>query len=120
NLMEKDSPIPGRTGRALINNREKARLGLLTVFGRPKAILTHLDFTPLEPIPADHWKQAHIEYIDYIQDVRCQTKNPWPPNTSLHYSDLQFDQIEVDKVFPKKPASRKLRLRPPFTWDRNG
>jgi hypothetical protein len=109
------SGIPERTGRALVTIREKARLGLLAVWGRPNAVPGHLDFTPLESVPAEHWTLAHIDYMEYIQDTRCKTDKARHPGTSPYYADLQFDKIEVDKVFPQE-AKRRLRFQMPFAW----
>src|SRR5436190_2207994 len=98
--------IPQKTADALVAIREKANLGLLSVWGRPNAVMTHLNFTPLQPIPSTHWELAQIDYLEYLKDKCCKTKDARPPGTSPHYADLQFDKMEVDEVFPQKASGR--------------
>jgi hypothetical protein len=108
--------IPKKTGDALVDIREKANLGLLLVWGRPNAVASHLTYTPLELIPSEHWRLAQIDYMEYLQDRRCETKDARHPGTSPHYADLHFDKLQIDAVFPQQ-TTRKLRLRLPFAWE---
>jgi hypothetical protein len=102
-----------RKHQALITIRQKAALGLLSVWGRDGANQSVLDHYPLQPIPATHWTNAHVDYMQYIQNARCATQNAQLPGAPTHYADLHFDNVEVEATFPfaKQP---KFVLRSPL------
>jgi hypothetical protein len=91
---------PQKISDALLCIRDKARLGLLAVWGRKDANMGHLEFYPLEPIPAEHWTPAHIDYLQYLGDERCKTSDAQIPGAAAHYADLHFDSVEIARAWP--------------------
>jgi hypothetical protein len=101
--------VPQKTSDTLVAIREKARLGVLSAWGRNGANQSHLSFYPLEPIPEQHWTNAHIDYLEFLKDSKCATTNAKHPGSPNHYSDIHFDSVEVEAAWPTKK-------RPKFKW----
>ena len=94
--------VPQKTSDALVAIREKARLGLLSVWGRKEAHQSNLNFYPLEPINAAFWSGAHIDYLEYLKTTTCSTDDATSGHLHEHYADLHFDEKQVEKLWPKK------------------
>jgi hypothetical protein len=94
--------VPQKTADALVAIREKARLGLLSTWGRKDANQSNLSFYPLEPIDAGQWTHAHIDYLEYLKTTTCASQNATLPGATDHYSDLHFDEKQVEKLWRRK------------------
>jgi len=75
--------------------REAASLGLISVWGRKNAKPHHLDFYPLERIPESHWSSAQIDFVEYVRDQRCPTRDARHPGSPDHYWDLHFNSAQI-------------------------
>jgi len=105
--------VHAKIGKALIEIRQQAVLGSLSTWGQKGG--NRNDYDPLEQIPKEHWVNAHIDYMQYLQDKRCATTNARLPGSPDQYSNLQFDASEVGAIWPV--SGRKIRFRLPFVWD---
>jgi hypothetical protein len=92
-----------KTGAALVEIRQKARLGTLSVWGRPMP--GNSDLYPLEPIPSEHWARAQIDPLDYLNSSQCKTSDITVPRSLEHYADLHFDLSEIDLLWPETRKS---------------
>jgi hypothetical protein len=113
-----DQSKPGAStlvGEALPSIREKARLGMISVWGR---ISTGdvASIQPLEPIPQDFWTNARIDFVKYLRDQRCPTSDTRQLGNSVKYADLHFDIVEIQSVFGSYRPKR-IRLRSPLVWE---
>jgi len=97
--------------QALVNIREKANLGVLTVFGRVGDAFEGNDaHFPRGLIPRDHWEKFHIDYMSVVR-----TDTPDCTMTSAReqgFNDLWFCGWEIDKIWPRK--RRTIHWRRPF------
>jgi hypothetical protein len=84
---------------AAIEIREKASLGILSVWGRRNAKASNLSFYPLESIPPSHWSSSYINFLDYLKDPKCATQNARHPGSREQYSDLHFDLEEISVLW---------------------
>jgi hypothetical protein len=113
-----DQSKPGAStlvGEALPSIREKARLGMISVWGR---ISTGdvASIQPLEPIPQDFWTNARIDFVKYLRDQRCPTSDTRQSGNSVKYADLHFDIVEIQSVFGSYRPKR-IRLRSPLVLE---
>jgi hypothetical protein len=83
--------------------REAASLGLISVWGRKNAKPHHLDFHPLERIPETHWSGAQIDFVEYVRDPRCSTRDARHPGSPDHYADLHFNSAQIDAQIGRAP-----------------
>ena len=100
-IASDDQSKPGAStlvGEALPSIREKARLGMISVWGRMSADGDALH-QPLEPIPADYWTNAQIDFLKYLRNQRCSTSDTRQAGYSAKYADLHFDIAEIQSVF---------------------
>jgi hypothetical protein len=90
-----------RLDDALTDIRQAARLGEVTVWGRPYAISVGIDqlYKPREPIPEEHWRNYGFDVPRCLFDDprRCGTE---PDNERSHpkykcYVDLQMSSEQV-------------------------
>jgi hypothetical protein len=112
-----DQSKPGAStlvGRALPSIREKARLGMISVWGR-MSTGGDASLQPLEPIPQDHWTNAQIDFVNYLRNQRCSTSNTRQSGYSVQYADLHFDPVEIERAFGVK--LKRIRLRSPLFWE---
>jgi hypothetical protein len=113
-----DQSKPGAStsvGKALPSIREKARLGMISVWGRMSTGGDAL-LQPLEPIPQDHWTNAQIDFVNYLRNQRCLTSDTRQSGYSVQYADLHFDPVEIERAFVVyKP--KRIRLRSPLIWE---
>src|SRR5262245_35477661 len=113
-----DQSKPGAStlvGEALPSIRGKARLGMISVWGRMSADGNALH-QPLEPIPAYYWTNAQIDFLKYLRNQRCSTSDTRQSGYSVKYADLHFDIAEIQSVFGSYRPKR-LRLRSPLVWE---
>ena len=113
-----DQGKPGAStlvGEALRSIREKARLGVVSVWGRMSADSDALH-QPLEPIPADYWTDAQIDFVKYLRNQRCSTSDARQSGSLVKYADLHFDIAEIKSVFGSY-RPKHLRLRSPLVWE---
>jgi hypothetical protein len=122
---------PQKVSNALIAIREKAASGSLSTWGKnessprvPEGFRAdpEADLRAYSPIPKRHWTTAHIDCAEFLKDFRCATtdaKSPGAKNYSSpfrpadHYSDLHFDENEVENVWPTK-RQRKFKWQSPI------
>jgi hypothetical protein len=113
-----DQSKPGAStlvGKALPSIREKARLGVISVWGR-MSTGGDASLQPLEPIPQDHWTNAQIDFVNYLRNQRCLTSDTRQSGYSVQYADLHFDPVEIGRAFVVyKP--KRIRLRSPLIWE---
>lgn len=83
--------------------REAASLGLISVWGRKNARPHHLDFHPLERIPELHWSGAQIDFVEYVRDPRCSTRDARHPGSPDHYADLYFNSAQIGARIGRAP-----------------
>jgi hypothetical protein len=83
--------------------REAASLGLISVWGRKNARPHHLDFHPLERIPESHWSGAQIDFVEYVRDPRCSTRDARHPGSPDHYADLYFNSAQIGSRISRAP-----------------
>lgn len=87
--------------------RETASLGLISVWGRKNAKPHHLDFYPLERIPASHWSGAQIDFLAYARDPQCATSDARHPGCVDHYADLHFNSAQIREHIRAMPFEAK-------------
>jgi hypothetical protein len=101
--------------KALPSIREKARLGVISVWGR-MLIGGDTSRQPLEPIQKEHWTNAQIDFVKYLRNHQCSTSDVSGSDSSVQYADLHFDPVEIERTFvANKP--KRIRLRSPLTWE---
>jgi hypothetical protein len=113
-----DQTKPGAStlvGTALPSIREKARLGVISVWGR-MSTGGDASLQPLEPIPQDYWTNAQIDFVKYLRNQRCSTSDTRQSGYSVQYADLHFDTVEIENTFASYRPKR-IRLRSPLTWE---
>ena len=101
--------------------REKARLGVLTVFGGVDWRTTppaDYDRMTRERIPAEYWRDHQIDVIGFLGagdgDHRGRTQDlagTWGVETD--YYGIWFEKEEIDSLWPPK---RRLTWRTPLGW----
>jgi hypothetical protein len=98
-------------GEALRDIREKAHLGLITVFGREGDVPGHKPIDPLGAIAKDHWADHRLDYMEFLQDNRGKTQT-W--DNRPVYFDIWFDRTEIYATWPSRRRRIEWTMRPPF------
>jgi hypothetical protein len=116
-LMPLTGEQPGKadaTANALIEIRQKAALGTLTVFARrgDRPVFAHQDPLPLLALPQSIWEDHEIYYLSLLKDARGQIRKTFQRDETVAYSDIWVDASEMDQSWP--PPKRRLALRSPF------
>jgi hypothetical protein len=116
-VMPLSGEQPGKadaTANALIEIRQKAVLGKLSVFARrgDRPILAHQDPSPLLALPVDIWNDHEIYYLALLTDSRGQIRKQFQRDETVEYSDVWFDTIQLKEVWPEKRG--KISFRSPF------
>jgi hypothetical protein len=81
--------------------RSAARVGQITVWGRPKKPSLSMHQKPpkpLEPIPSDHWRDNQFDEVRCIThpDSReCRTEPDDDGHSQLYYVDIRFFRREI-------------------------
>jgi hypothetical protein len=112
-----DATLNG-THQAFKRLQERARLGLIAVWGRKNCLFG--DTVPLSAIPPDFWDRNTLDYLHLLSgadDSRGRTESLFSRGDDSN-SDIHLNLAEVESAWPK--PRRRIVLRSPITFEKPG
>ncbi len=96
---------------------DKLSVGQLAIWGRRISRRGATTYGPLEPIPKEYWRFAHLNFVFLLEDREKDEHVDHGPNEPA-YGDLQVNRAQAMAIWPQARLERRLEsiLRKHGIW----